>query len=120
MSKVKDKRTIIAIAAAAAVVILIAVCIIGGGASGKWYRITSNPATTYGNMEFKFGGTFVTDGLEGKWHEENGIVQVDMMGIHRVYTIGKYDGHKVLYEEGRGYPSYCNSISGAEEIYNSN
>ena len=76
-------------------------CSSTGNLEGKWYGIGPDMETASGNIKLNPGGELVTDGVFGTWEEDDGIIQIDIMGLHEVYTIGEYEGYQVLYREGK-------------------
>lgn len=117
MRNMKFRKTIAIAAVMVISVLMLAGCAGGNSISGKWYPVTAEPATAAGSIEFNSGGEFVTDGIEGDWQEEDGVVQINVFGIHEVYNVGDYEGYTVLCKEGSQWPSYCHSAEDAKAVY---
>ena len=92
-------------------------CAGGNSVGGKWYPIGPNAATAAGSIELNSGGEFKTDGLVGEWTAEDGIIQIDIFGLHEVYEVGDYEGYQVLRRQGHETPEFCHSPEDAEEVY---
>lgn len=115
-----DKKVKKSIIAAATGIMILAMSLLAGcsgcNVAGKWYPVVEDPATAMGSIELNSGGEFRTDGLVGDWEESDGTVQINLMGFHRVYQVGEYEGYDVLYDD-RGRLSFCRSAEDAEEVY---
>ena len=86
---------------------------------GKWYKVSEDPLTALGGIEFAGDGTWSSDGINlGNWEKDGDRYVGNVLGLStHEYTISEYNGYTVLYEDEYENPQFAKSADDAEAVY---